>query len=103
MVLPDQRSSGIPEMLYGYAHAARETAEFNVAAVLPWIEGAAPWSVSAEPTATFAFKVHYPDYLASPIAPRWPTPPTTWASSWCATALDHPEAAPVARPLLRRP
>ena len=35
VVLPEQRASGIPEMLYGYADAARETAEFNVDAVLP--------------------------------------------------------------------
>ena len=66
VVLPEQRASGIPEMLYGYADAARETAEFNVGGVLPWMKRGAAVLVSAEPTATFAFKVHYPDYLASP-------------------------------------
>ena len=65
VVLPEQRSSGIPEMLYGYAGAARETAEFNVEAVLPWVKRGAAL-LTAEPTATFAFKVHYPDYLATP-------------------------------------
>ncbi len=38
VVLPEQRSSGIPEMLYGYADAARETAGSNVATMLPWVQ-----------------------------------------------------------------
>ena len=32
---PTQRASGIPEMLYGYDQTARETARFNVDAILP--------------------------------------------------------------------
>ena len=98
VVLPEQRASGIPEMLYGYANAARQAAEFNVNAMLPWIQRGAVL-LTAEPTASFAFKVHYPDYLASldcsAVSPRRPT---TWESSWSATARDHPEAAPEARP-----
>jgi len=65
VVLPEQKSSGIPEMLYGYVERARRIAEANVRGVLPHIqEGAA--LVSAEPTASYAFKVHYPDYLDDP-------------------------------------
>ncbi len=62
VLLPEQRASGIPEMLYGYARRAREVAEFNVRSFLPAVQsGAVP--VSTEPTASFAFKVHYPDYF----------------------------------------
>jgi FAD/FMN-containing dehydrogenase/Fe-S oxidoreductase len=65
VVVPPQRCSGIPEMLYGYADNARKTAEFNLASVLPFVQAGAEL-VSAEPTATFAFKVHYPDYVDTP-------------------------------------
>ena len=64
VVVPQQRSSGIPEMLYGYAARAREIAAANVGGVLAHVKRGA-YVVSAEPTATFAFKVHYPDYLGS--------------------------------------
>jgi glycerol-3-phosphate dehydrogenase subunit C len=62
VLLPEQRASGIPEMLYGYARHARSIAAFNVRALLPVVQAGAV-VVSAEPTASFAFKVHYPDYL----------------------------------------
>ena len=64
LIVPDQRASGIPEMLYGFARQAAQAAEFNVHAILPYVRAGAAL-VSAEPTATFAFKVHYPDYLSS--------------------------------------
>ncbi len=63
-VLPQQRASGIPEMQYGFAHRARQIAEANVCGALPHIQAGA-LLVSSEPTASFAFKVHYPDYLGS--------------------------------------
>ena len=64
VVIPEQRSSAIPEMLYGYADKAAETARFNIAGALPYVKRGAAL-VSAEPTATFAFKVHYSDYVSS--------------------------------------
>jgi Fe-S oxidoreductase len=64
VLFPRQRGSGVPEMLNGFSDLARDTAEFNVRSMLPLLrEGAA--LVSSEPTASFAFKVHYPDYLSS--------------------------------------
>lgn len=64
VVVPAQRASGVPEMLYGYAESARRVAEENVASLAPLVrQGAAV--VSSEPTAVFALKVHYPDYLSS--------------------------------------
>lgn len=64
VVFPPQRGSGVPEMLNGFFDVARDSAEFNVRALVPLVrEGVVP--VSSEPTASFAFKVHYPDYLSS--------------------------------------
>lgn len=65
VVIPEQRPSGIPEMLYGYVKDARAIAADNVRRVLPLVLAGAVL-VSSEPTATFAFKVHYPDYLNDP-------------------------------------
>ncbi|MBN1631759.1 MAG: anaerobic glycerol-3-phosphate dehydrogenase subunit C [Thermoleophilia bacterium] len=95
VVLPEQRASGIPEMLYGYADAARETAEFNVAAALPYVkEGAV--LVSAEPTATFAFKVHYPDYLSSPDCSLVANAARDLGEFLVRRRADHPESVPAA-------
>jgi Fe-S oxidoreductase len=64
VILPEQRASGIPEMLYGYARRAGEAARFNMRTFAPAVHsGAIP--ISTEPTASFAFKVHYPDYVPS--------------------------------------
>jgi FAD/FMN-containing dehydrogenase/Fe-S oxidoreductase len=62
VVLPEQRASGVPEMLYGYAGRARQIAAFNVEAVWPYVQAGA-LVVSGEPTASYAFKSHYTDYL----------------------------------------
>ena len=98
VVLPEQRASGIPEMLYGYADRARATAEFNVAAALPHVkEGAV--LVSAEPTATFAFKVHYPDYVSSPDCSLVANATRDLGEFLVRWRLDHPEASPAAGPL----
>ena len=61
---PAQKASGIPEMLYGYWEAARDTARYNLDHALPHIHDGA-LLVSGEPTASFAFKAHYTDYVAS--------------------------------------
>jgi len=98
VVLPEQRSSGIPEMLYGYADSARETAAYNVASMLPWTKrGAAV--LSAEPTATFAFKVHYPDYLSSPDCSAIADATHDLGEFLVRYRADHPDRSPVARPL----
>ena len=82
-------------MLNGFFDLARDAAEFNVRSLLPLARAGAAL-VSSEPTASFAFKIHYPDYLSSQ------------ACSFVANAFhdlgeflqryraDHPEAAPQA-------
>jgi FAD/FMN-containing dehydrogenase/Fe-S oxidoreductase len=97
VVVPEQRSSGIPEMLYGYAAKAAETACFNIAGALPFVKRGATL-VSAEPTATFAFKVHYSDYVNA-------TETSLVANATCDLGeflvrrrADHPESAPKAGP-----
>ncbi len=98
VVLPEQRASGIPEMLYGYSDAASETARFNVEAALPYVKDGAVL-VSAEPTATFAFKVHYPDYVSSPDCSLVANAARDLGEFLLRRRLDHPEAAPAAGPL----
>ena len=98
IVIPEQRASGIPEMLYGYAGAARATARFNVEAMLPWIKrGAAV--LSAEPTASFAFKVHYPDYLASPDCSAMAEATHDLGEFLVRYRADHPDLSPRAAAL----
>ncbi len=98
VVLPEQRASGIPEMLYGYANAARETAQFNVEAVLPWVRRRAAL-LTAEPTASFAFKVHYPDYLATPECSLVAEATHDLGEFLVRYRLDHPDSAPATTPL----
>ncbi len=99
VTVPEQRASGIPEMLYGYAGKAQETAKFNVNAALPHVQSGAVL-VSAEPTATFAFKVHYPDYVNSPDCSLVANATRDLGEFLLQRRLDHPEAAPAAGPLL---
>jgi Fe-S oxidoreductase len=61
VVLPRQRSSGIPEMFNGYARRAQRVAGVNIQGAWEHVQRGATL-VSAEPTASFAFRVHYPDY-----------------------------------------
>jgi FAD/FMN-containing dehydrogenase/Fe-S oxidoreductase len=98
VVLPTQRASGVPEMLYGYADKARETAGFNVDALLPCVKAGAV-VVSAEPTATFAFKIHYPDYLSSPDCSLVANATRDLGEFLVRRRLDHPKTAPAAGPL----
>jgi FAD/FMN-containing dehydrogenase/Fe-S oxidoreductase len=98
VILPEQRASGIPEMLYGYATRAREVAEFNVRAVLPHIQAGA-LLISSEPTASFAFKVHYPDYLSDPACSLVANATRDLGEFLVRFRADHPETAPAARPL----
>ena len=95
VVIPPQRSSGIPEMLYGHADKARQIAQVNIAAVLPHVkEGALV--VSAEPTASFAFKVHYADYVNSADCSLVANATRDLGELLVRRRLDHPETAPVA-------
>ena len=55
--------------------------------------------VSAEPTATFAFKVHYPDYVSSPDCSLVANATRDLGEFLVQRRLDHPEAAPAAGPL----
>lgn len=102
VTVPEQRASGIPEMLYGYARKARKTAQFNVNAALPHVRAGAVL-VSAEPTATFAFKVHYPDYVNTPDCSLVANATRDLGEFLLRRRLDHPEAAPTAGPLRAGP
>jgi FAD/FMN-containing dehydrogenase/Fe-S oxidoreductase len=101
MLLPPQRAAGIPEMLYGYARRAADIARFNLEAVLPAIQSGAVL-VSAEPTATFAFKVHYPDYAPGRACSLVADATRDLGEFLLRRRLDHPETAPAARPLRGR-
>jgi FAD/FMN-containing dehydrogenase/Fe-S oxidoreductase len=98
VALPDQRASGVPEMLYGYADRARQITAFNVRAALPLVKAGA-LVVSAEPTATLAFKVHYPDYLVSPDCSLVANATRDLGEFLVRQRLDHPESVPAAGPL----
>ena len=86
-------------MLYGYADAARETARFNVEAMLPWISGTPPCCQPSRPPASPS-RCTTPTTSPARTARRWPTPPTTWASSSSATAPIIRTASPARRPRL---
>jgi Fe-S oxidoreductase len=98
VLLPEQRASGIPEMLYGYAEKVRKTAEFNIEAALPHVQKGA-FLVGSEPTATFAFKVHYPDYLSSPECSLVANATRDLGEFLVRWRADHPDTAPAAGPV----
>jgi glycerol-3-phosphate dehydrogenase subunit C len=52
--------------------------------------------LSSEPTATFAFKVHYPDYLSSPDCSLVANATCDLGEFLVRYRADHPETAPVA-------
>ena len=95
MVVPEQRASGIPEMLYGYARRAREVARINVERFAPLVRDGAVL-VSSEPTASFAFKVHYPDYLGDPDCSLVANAARDLGEFLVRYRADHPRAAPAA-------
>jgi FAD/FMN-containing dehydrogenase/Fe-S oxidoreductase len=98
VVYPRQRGSGIPEMLYGYAKRARGVARYNVAAALPFVEEGGVL-LSFEPTAGFAFKVHYPDYLGDVDSSLVANAARDFGEFLAPYRKDHPERSPVPRPL----
>ncbi len=90
---PAQKGSGVPEMLYGYADRARVNAEYNVAGALPHVQTGA-LLVTGEPTASFAFKVHYPDYVSSEACSLVANASRDLGELLATQRADHPEAAP---------
>ena len=103
VVFPQQRSSGIPEMLYGYADAGRgRPPRYNVAALCrPSQTGRRAGQRRAD--GQLRLQGALPRLPRQRGRARWsPTPPTTWASSCVSYRADHPDAAPSA-PLRRLP
>jgi len=98
MVIPEQRPSGIPEMLYGYAAKAAETARFNVAGALPYVRRGAAL-VTSEPTASLAFKVHYSDYVNDSETSLVANATFDLGEFLVRRRADHPESSPPAGPL----
>ena len=98
VLFPDQRGSGVPEMLNGFSSLARDTAEFNVRSLLP-VARAGAALVSSEPTASFAFKVHYPDYLSSQACSYVANSFHDLGEFLLRYRADHPGSAPQAAPL----
>jgi FAD/FMN-containing dehydrogenase/Fe-S oxidoreductase len=90
---PEQKGSAVPEMLYGYMDRARATAGFNVRHALPFVrEGA--FVVSGEPTASFAFKVHYPDIVPSEDCSLVANATRDLGEFLASRRAEHPEQAP---------
>ncbi|GAB4251246.1 MAG: FAD-binding and (Fe-S)-binding domain-containing protein [Thermoleophilia bacterium] len=90
---PPQKGSGVPEMLYGYAERARATAAYNVEGALPHVRAGA-LLVTGEPTASFAFKIHYPDYLHSEACSLVANATRDLGEFLVGYRADHPERAP---------
>ena len=92
---PEQKGSAIPEMLYGYLDRARATADFNVRHALPYVRDGA-LLVSGEPTASFAFKVHYPDIVSSEECSLVANATRDLGEFLASRRAEHPESAPAA-------
>lgn len=90
---PDQKGCAMPEMLYGYYDRAAKTAAFNVAAALPYIQSG-DYLVSGEPTASFAFKVHYPDYVPTAECALVANATRDLGEFLASHRADHPDLAP---------
>ncbi len=95
VLFPEQKASGIPEMLYGYAKRAQAAASYNLERVLPLVKNGCVL-VSSEPTATFAFKVHYPDYISSPSCSEVANATRDLGEFLVRLRADRPEISPQA-------
>jgi len=94
-VVPPQRASGVPEMLYGYAEAARRAALVNLEHLVPLVEQGAT-VVGSEPTAIFALKIHYPDYLAGEASSLVANAAHDLGEFLVRYRADRPESSPTA-------
>ena len=95
VVFPPQKSSGILEMAYGLPAKAAETARYNVNSVLPYVRADATL-VSGEPTATFAFRSHYADYLSDPAVAEVAVATRDLGEFLYEWRAAHPDRAPAA-------
>lgn len=98
VLVPPQRAAGIPEMLYGYVREAREIVRYNLQNLLPLVRQGAV-VLSAEPTVSFALKVHYPDYAPSAECSLLAEASHDLGEFLARYRADHPERCPVAQPL----
>lgn len=98
LVFPRQKASGIPQMLYGYAKRVRRVARANLRALTPWVRAGAV-VISGEPTATFALKTHYADYLQKPECAEVAQATYDLGEFLKQWRTQHPEKSPVAQPI----
>ena len=98
VVLPPQKGSGVPEMLNGYADAARRAAEANVLSLAASVDDDDAL-VASEPTASFAFKVHYPDYLGGQACSKVANAIHDLGEFLVRFRADHPDDSPCAAAL----
>jgi FAD/FMN-containing dehydrogenase/Fe-S oxidoreductase len=96
-----QRGSGIPQMLYGYREEAKRRAQANIAGAAELVRQGC-LLVSGEPTASLAFKVHYPDYLASEDCSLVANAARDLGEMLWTLRRDHPERVPSAAALPQR-
>lgn len=93
VIFPAQKSSGILEMAYGLPSRARQTARFNVHSVLPYVRDGSAILVSGEPTASFAFRSHYADYLDDPAVTEVANQTRDLGEFLAIWRKEHPETA----------
>lgn len=98
VITPAQRASGIPEMLYGYAKRAAKVARKNLRSLRPYVEAGA-LVVSAEPTASFALKKHYADYLEENECAAVAQATRDLGEFLLAWRREHPDLVPPVQPL----
>jgi Fe-S oxidoreductase len=67
IMLPAQKSSGMPFIAYGKLEAARKLAAYNVRQLYPWAHKGLP-IVATEPTAGYMLRLAYPKLLDTPEA-----------------------------------
>ena len=98
LVFPRQKASGIPQMLYGFAQQVRRTARTNLRALVPWVKAGAV-VISGEPTASFALKAHYADYIDEPECALVANATYDFGEFLWKWRKEHPEKAPLAQPV----
>ncbi len=97
VIFPPQRSSGILEMAYGLPAKAAATARYNLNATLPYVRAGATL-VSGEPTASFAFRSHYADYVDGPTVTEVASATRDLGEFLYEWRAAHPDTAPAASP-----
>lgn len=67
ITVPEQKSAGMPLLLYGDVEKAKEIMRFNVESLKEWV-GQGYAIVASEPTAAYCLKKLYPAFLETPEA-----------------------------------